>query len=557
MPFLLMVFLTLVCVPEVETWPGARWTSSPWWAVAATWLAVAVTVLYARRVAGFALRAARWQGGADRRDRLLHRYERGRFYHQIALFGIFLLGLYLLGWGWAVAQLWQRGGGYLPGLELVLLAPFVVGQLLAWAVFYDAEKASHRPFRLASAEGHMACELHPNGSASGAAPDLAVAELSSSDSGEIVLAARRSRDEGAGRQRSFGSRGSYVLFQARQKLALVFLPVLLLIVQKEVHRLFPQAWREWQGAVNLAGVVALLAVFAGMPWIMRLVLGLRPLPPGPLRDRLMASARRLRFRCSNLLLWNTRSGMANAMVVGILPWPRYVVFTDRLIEDFQPEEVEAVLGHEVGHIRHHHMIYYLGFLAGSVVVLGLVVDRFLPALFELLASGLARIIPAAAPYLEDLLDPNGHEYLAALHMVALLLGYIFVVFGFLSRRCERQADVFGCRAVSCLQTDCPGHEEGAALPERGHGLCPTGIRTFIRALEKVALVNGISRDKPGFLQSWQHSTIARRVEFLQGLLADPAAEPRFQRRVALVKWALLVLLVGTFALLVGGTDWHF
>src|SRR5581483_11377291 len=88
---------------------------------------------------------------------------------------------------------------------------------------------------------------------------------------------------------------------------------------------------------------------------------------GPLRDRLLATGRRLKFRCSNVLLWNTRSGMANAMVVGIVPWIRYVVFTDRLVEDFSPEEVEAVFGHEVGHVRHRHMLYYLGFLLVSVV----------------------------------------------------------------------------------------------------------------------------------------------------------------------------------------------
>jgi STE24 endopeptidase len=140
--------------------------------------------------------------------------------------------------------------------------------------------------------------------------------------------------------------------------------------------------------------------------------------------------------------------------------------------------------------------------------------------------------------------------LAALPVVAVLLAYIFVVFGFLSRRCERQADLYGCRAVSCLRPDCDGHGPDAALGEHGRGLCPTGIHTFVRALEKVAVLNGISRDRPGFLQSWQHSTIARRVDFLHRVLYDPAEERLFQRRVTLVKWALIVVLGGTLAVLV-------
>jgi len=65
---------------------------------------------------------------------------------------------------------------------------------------------------------------------------------------------------------------------------------------------------------------------------------------------------------------------------------------------------------------------------------------------------------------------------------------------------------------------------------------------FVDALEKVARLNGISRDRPGWLMSWQHSTIARRVEFLKQMHADPMLEPRFQRRVGLVKWGLVLSL---------------
>jgi STE24 endopeptidase len=72
---------------------------------------------------------------------------------------------------------------------------------------------------------------------------------------------------------------------------------------------------------------------------------------------------------------------------------------------------------------------------------------------------------------------------------------------------------------------------------------------FISALEKVAWLNGISRDRPGWLSSWQHSTIARRVEFLEKMEADPELAARFQRRVGLVKWGLIVALtVGLLAL---------
>src|SRR5205814_4046907 len=185
---------------------------------------------------------------------------------------------------------------------------------------------------------------------------------------------------------------------------------------------------------HVMGLLTLLVVIVFMPLLVRLILGLERLPDGPVRRRLETVARRLGFRCTDLLVWNTRGGMANAMVLGLLPWPRYVVFTDRLLDDFTTDEVEAVLGHEAGHVKHHHMLFYLGFLTLSMAILFLLSQL--------------------------LIDPESkthRDYLDALPWAAALIAYIFVVFGFVSRRCERQADVYGCRAVSCSSPNCVEH----------------------------------------------------------------------------------------------------
>jgi STE24 endopeptidase len=502
MPFLLMVFLVLVCLPPPEVWFTPLWTDSPWLCVAATWVLVALTVLHAFLVSRSVCKTLESEPAL--RESLLSRYERRRFHHQIGLFAIYLAVLLAGGWGWAVSQLWRGDGAAWSGAELLVLLPFLIGQLLAWAVFYDAERAAHRAaHRLLAAEPHAGLWLELERPHTLPPPH-------------------------------FGSRSSYVLFQLRQKLALALLPVLLLVCLKELQRRFPTAWEQHPQALNFGGIAEVLIVFAAMPWIIRLVLGLTPMPDGPLRRRLQATARRLRFRHSNILIWNTRNGMANAMVVGILPWVRYVIFTDRLLEDFTPDEIEAVFGHEVGHIRHHHMLYYFSFLTASVIVLGCVINEILTAFpgFALLGSNERQL-----------------EWFKVAALVIVLLAYIFVVFGFLSRRCERQADVFGCRAVSCPTPDCRGHDEDVAFSPRGQSLCSTGIATFIRALEKVAFLNGISRDHPGFLQSWQHATIGRRIEFLQQMQLDRSLEKRFQRRVFAFKCVLLLLLGGALAFL--------
>src|SRR5689334_22167680 len=119
MPFLLMVFLVLVCLPEPEAWWKPLWTDSPLACVLTAWLAILLTTLHAffiaRRVSG------PLEGEPSLRERLLARYERGRFHHQIAVFLVYALALVGLGWGWAVGQLWRGNAAPLPGAELLIL----------------------------------------------------------------------------------------------------------------------------------------------------------------------------------------------------------------------------------------------------------------------------------------------------------------------------------------------------------------------------------------------------------------------------------------------------
>src|SRR5947209_20632983 len=110
------------------------------------------------------------------------------------------------------------------------------------------------------------------------------------------------------------------------------------------------------------------------------------------------------------------------MVAGILPYPRYVVLTDRLISELSPEEVEAVFGHEVGHVKHHHMTYYLGFMTISIAVL--------LTTHSVAMNELAILVPG----LEEFFSQSPWQQLSLVMPVALVGAYIFLVFGFVSRR---------------------------------------------------------------------------------------------------------------------------
>ena len=292
----------------------------------------------------------------------------------------------------------------------------------------------------------------------------------------------------------------------------------------------------------LASVFVLPAFLIFFPLFLPLLLGLRPLRPGSIRNRLDANARRLRDGYAQIYHWDTRGAVANALVVGIVPSIRYVVFTDRLLDELSDDETDAVFGHEVGHAHYGHIPYYMLFLMLSFILL-------------------SATVRAAATF--DEIELSGYRTAIMIAPVVLIGAYMFSVFGFISRRCERQADIFGCRAGSCGNHYCCGHDSQTALADRGQGLCLTGIAAFIRALRRVEEINGMARLSPvwrgtgvlgklnwifrlltGWLHTWQHSTIPKRIAFLQRVAADTEIERRFQHRVWALKCLVIVFLAG-------------
>ncbi|MCS6978254.1 MAG: M48 family metallopeptidase [Gemmatales bacterium] len=474
MQFLLMLVICLAFLPVTPAAPFFH----PLWTAVATWSGVLLLSLSTLLWSRYFVR--RIHDRPDSRAATLRLYTRVRLFHTLACVGWYVASLFLLGWGTVVRETWELGDVILLD-ELLILAPFLLGICLEWLGFYDTEKA--------------------------------LFETSTRYSGQ-----------------TFWGRMAYLGYHIRFYLGLVLAPILIFTgIHETMIALMPEASGQPWFLLASAGLL-LFIILILTPWLLKVLWNARSLPPGPLRHRLEAAARRLGFTYTDILLWNTRGGVANAMVTGVFRFPRYVLLSDGLVNGLEPEEIEAVFGHEVGHVKHHHMALYLGFMMLSLMVISLTAQLILPPLPE-----------NEADYLGLLGDwaKSGEIWLASVGGLLFLGGYIWLVFGLLSRRCERQADIYGCKSVSCGQPDCTGHD-GLILGDapRSLPLCPTGIRTFIRALERVADLNGIQRDKP----SWRHSSIARRVAFLESLLWQPALEPQFQRRLFLTKLGLVTAL---------------
>ncbi|KAK1926625.1 putative CAAX prenyl protease 1 (A-factor converting enzyme) [Papiliotrema laurentii] len=88
---------------------------------------------------------------------------------------------------------------------------------------------------------------------------------------------------------------------------------------------------------------------------------LTPLPEGELRERVENLAGKLKFPLKHLYVidGSKRSTHSNAYFFGT-PWSKHIVLYDTLIERSTAAEVEAVLGHELGHWYFSHPIKLLG-----------------------------------------------------------------------------------------------------------------------------------------------------------------------------------------------------
>lgn len=155
----------------------------------------------------------------------------------------------------------------------------------------------------------------------------------------------------------------------------------------------------WVGGFAVFFIFQLVMVVAYPMFIMPLFNKLEPMEEGDLKSRLFALADRTGFKAQTILVMDgsKRSGHSNAFFSGFGRFRRIVLF-DTLIEQMEPDEIEAVLAHEIGHYKLGHipkMIAVSGLTSlGMFAVLGWLAnaDWFVRA-FSFGASAEGQIVP--------------------------------------------------------------------------------------------------------------------------------------------------------------------
>ena len=191
-------------------------------------------------------------------------------------------------------------------------------------------------------------------------------------------------------------------------------------------RMSPVYW--WIPVGFIYFIATVLLAQLGPILIFPLFYSFSPVEDDELRNSLIRRSEQAGLKITNVFQFNLSKNTkkANAAFAG-LGKTRRILLADTLLEEFEPKEVEAVIGHELGHYRYGHL--WKGILIGFVISLG--------GLF--IANTLYRWTMGAFGAL------RGDE-LAVLPLLTLILAGFGIVTtplqNVVSRRFERQADRF-------------------------------------------------------------------------------------------------------------------
>jgi Zn-dependent protease with chaperone function len=255
-------------------------------------------------------------------------------------------------------------------------------------------------------------------------------------------------------------------------------------------------------------LVFFLFVILFFPPLVRRLWNCRPLPEGHLRNRLTAFCASQRFTVS-FYLWPLFEGRAlTAGVMGIIPGLRYIIITPALIESLNGEELEAVVAHEIGHVKKLHLLLYVLLLGGFSVLAGLLAE---PIIYLALSQeGFTRLLLAG-----DISPDTILTLVGAVPLLLFLLIYFRFLFGYFIRNFERQADLFSLAAI------------GSARP-------------LTSAFEKIAAMSGSSIRNQ---RNWHHFGIGERIDCLLRAENDPGYIARHNRKVRFSLFAYVATLL--------------
>jgi len=245
-----------------------------------------------------------------------------------------------------------------------------------------------------------------------------------------------------------------------------------------------------------------------------------PLTQSPHRLRIEALCRRAGMAYADILNWPLFGGrMITAGVMGLVRRFRYILVTPSLLEVLGPDEIDAVIAHEIGHVKKKHLLFFLLFFAGYLLLSYVSYDLIMYAM--IFAEPVWTLIQRSGPNQATVVS-----VVFSVTIMVMFLVYFRFVFGFFMRNFERQADGYVFTLFA-------------------------SARPLISTLQKIALASRQSADRP----NWHHYSIRERIDFLSRCEEDRAwigrHDAKVRRGIGLYAAALLLLAAAGYQVNMG------
>jgi Zn-dependent protease with chaperone function len=295
------------------------------------------------------------------------------------------------------------------------------------------------------------------------------------------------------------SRSAYVWSQISFSVP-VLLPWLVLSAITDLINALPFEWLKNQLATTTGSVVYfmffLVIVAVIGPAMIQKFWRCRPLEDSTMRQRIEALCKKANLEYANILYWPIFGGrMITAGVMGLIKKFRYILVTSALLSSLQPAEIDAVIAHEIGHVKRYHLVFYLVFFAGFMVLTY--------ATYDLIFYAVIYTEPMFQFFSRFGFNPvTLTSVFLSVNMVVIFLIYFRFIFGYFMRNFERQADGY---VYTLFDTAQP----------------------LISTLEKIAYTSGQSPDRP----NWHHFSISERISHLARCEIDRSTIDRHDRKV--------------------------
>ncbi|MCA9265751.1 MAG: M48 family metalloprotease [Planctomycetales bacterium] len=433
----LICALAVLCATALCSSPDQQPLPGDQWRLLATVAVVLAVGLLAKVISAWTIRSI--ISYQQRPELALQWFRRAVRVHECAWLSAAIFILFGVGWSQLVWSNWEWTELRIAG-ELLVLLPIVTPLFMSWCAWYELD---------------------------------------------CVLSGTPIRFTGLVR---------YLCHQARFYLGVAVAPVFLVVLWFDVT----------QGVVSLAGsavarvwsdLVGLVLLVICYPAVLTLCWPTSPLRAGALRTTLLDFSREHGAGVREIYVWQSTNRSRNAAVCGVVPPFRYAFLTQALLDALSPTEIFAVFAHEVGHIRHGHVLRRILCLVTPLMIW----------------------FPVRPEWLFETGAPPVSWQLALL-LSALVL-HLATTFGAYARLLEYQADLWAWKQLM-------GRRQNAY----------DAWLEYVQTLQKLTPADASSR------RGWLHPSTDQRVEFLMGCLRDSTFEARFNRRLGFVHVAMLLLI---------------